>query len=70
MVTNPAAAAGLPHHEGHKAAVPAALPLLLISRPHDLDAPDGPEATKLASKVRLVDLQQGTHSTVLSKCTP
>jgi hypothetical protein len=52
-----------PHHESHKAAVPAAPPLLLISWPHDLHAADGPKATKLTSKVSLIDLQQGAHST-------
>lgn len=49
---------GITHHEGHKAAVAAAPPLLLITRPHDLDAGDGPEAPKLPLEHLLVHVRR------------
>lgn len=55
-----AAGSSVSHHERHKAAVPAACPLLLITRPHDLHTADGTKATKLTRQVGLINLQHNT----------
>jgi hypothetical protein len=45
------------HHERHEAAVALPPPLLLVARPHDLDAGDGAKAPKLALQDLLVDVR-------------
>lgn len=46
------------HHEGDEAAVAAAPALLLVARPHDLNARDRPEAPKLALEHLLVHIRR------------
>ena len=44
------------HHEGNKAAVAPPAPLVVIPRPHDLDAGQGPKAPKLLLQDLLIQI--------------
>ena len=44
------------HHEGHKAAIAPAPPLIVVAWPHDLHACDGPKAHKLPLEHLLINI--------------
>ena len=60
------------HHEGNKAAVAPAAPLVVIPRPHDLDTGQGPKAPKLLLQDLLIQIwgQITCSAAVRSEHTP